>query len=484
MGKQSGLQQGRLSRRGLLKGIAASGALALLAACGGTPTATVVPAAPASAAAGTGSTASASASARASASTAASAAASSAGASTAPSTAGGAGVTTVTWFAARDPSGYTPMQIEAFNKASTSLKLDYQEQGATTQDLHDKFVQVGAAKDPVADIVSMDVPYVPEFAAAGWTIAMDAALPKDELAKFFKGTLEGATYDNKLYAIPWYNNGPGLYYRKDLLEAKGLKAPKTYDELLTVAKAVQTADIAGFAMQLAQGEAGIINWMEYLWGYGGNLVDDKLKTVVDQGTAGVDGMQKILDFIYKDKIIPEAALQFKLSADVINLFRTGKVAMIRLWFSSAGELYKPDTTLKTEQWEIVPLPSKDGSKAGPGCLGTWNLGVSMSSKKQQAAIEAIKLLTNPDNQKARMLGNGNLAARIAVFDDAEIQKKYPYAKSAQASFDILRPRPVTPFYPEISANAIQPAFGQAMAKQITAEQAIKQMGDKMRTILK
>ncbi len=468
MGEQSAFKQGHLSRRGLLKGIAASGALALLAACGGTPTATVAPAATA----------------RPSASAATSAAASSAAASTAPASTGSAGVTTVTWFASRDTSGFTPQQVEAINKASTTFKIDYQEQGATTQDLHDKFVQVGSAKDPSADIVSMDVPYVPEFAAAGWTIAMDTALSQDERAKFFKGTLDGATYDKKLYALPWYNNGPGLYYRKDLLDAKGLKAPKTYDELLNVAKAVQTPDIAGFAMQLVQGEGGIINWMEYLWGYGGDLVDSNLKVTVDQGTAGVDGMQKILDFVYKDKILPEAALQFKLGADVINLFRTGKVAMIRLWFSSAGELYKPDTVLKTEQWEIVPLPSKDGSKAGPGCLGTWNLGISSSSKKQAASIEAIKILTNQDNQKARMLGNGNLAARIAVFDDAEIQKKYPFAKSAQASFDILKPRPVTPFYPEISANAIQPAFGQAMAKQITAEQSIKQMGDKMRTILK
>ncbi|MBV9325032.1 MAG: ABC transporter substrate-binding protein, partial [Chloroflexi bacterium] len=45
-------------------------------------------------------------------------------------------------------------------------------------------------------------------------------------------------------------------------------------------------------------------------------------------------------------------------------------------------------------------------------------------------------------------------------------------------------RPVTPYYPDISANAIQPAFGQAMARQITPDQAIKQMGDKMRQILK
>ncbi len=476
------LESARLSRRGLLKGVVAAGALALLAACGGNSTttsggsggaATSVPAAsvaPTKAPAASGS-----------------AAPSSAAASTSPagSAAGSTGgTTTIVWFAARDTNGYTPKQVEAFNSSNKSIRIDYQEQGATTTDLHDKFVTVGSAKDPSADIVSADVPFVPEFAAAGWTISLDEALPAADRAGFFKGTLDGATYNGKLYAFPFYNNGPGLYYRKDLFDAKSLQAPKTYDELLNAAKTLQTADLAGFAMQLPQNEGGIINWMEYLWGYGGDLVDDKLQVVVDKGTAGVDSMQKVVDFIYKDKIIPEAALQFKLGADVINLFRSGKAAMIRLWFSSVGELYKPDSALKPEQWAIVPLPSKDGAKAGPGCLGTWNLAVSQFSKKQKEAIEVLKVLTNQENQKQRMLGSGNLAARPAVFDDAEIQAKFPWAKSAQASLDTLKPRPVTPFYPQMSADAIQPAFGQAMAQQLKPDAAIKQMADKMRTILK
>jgi multiple sugar transport system substrate-binding protein len=195
-------------------------------------------------------------------------------------------------------------------------------------------------------------------------------------------------------------------------------------------------------------------------------------------------MQKILDFVYKDKIIPEAALQFKLGADVANLFRGGNAAMIRLWFSNFGDIAKPDSAIKQEQWDVAPLPSKDGAKPGAGCLGDWNLGVSKFSTKQKEALEAIKILTSYETQRIHFLEGGFLPARTAVFDDPEIQKKYPYAKSAQASFENLKPRPVTPFYPQMSADAIQPAFGQAMAKQIPPDQAIKQMADKMRAILK
>jgi multiple sugar transport system substrate-binding protein len=468
----------RLSRRavlraGLVVGLAVP-ATSLLAACGSQST----PAAPAKPAESKPAEAAKPAESKPAAPAAAPAA------TAAPAAKSSGTATTVVWFAGRDTTGYTPKQVEAFNKANTSLQIDYQEQGANTTDLHDKFVTVAGAKDSSVDIISMDVPFVPEFAAAGWTIPVDDILPKDEQAKFFQGTLHGATYEGKLWGVPWFNNGPGLYYRKDLFDAKGLKPPKTYDELLNAAKTLQTADMVGFAMQLNQGEGGIISWIEYLWGHGGDLVDDKLQVVVDQGTAGVDGMQKILDFVYKDKILPEAALQFKIGADVANLFRGGKAAMIRLWFSNYGDIAKSDSAIKQEQWDVAPLPSKDGAKPGPGCLGDWNLGVSKFSTKQKEALEAIRILTGQEQQRIRYLDGGFLPARPAVFDDPDIQKKYPYAKSAQASFESLKPRPVTPFYPQMSADAIQPAFGQAMAQQIKPDVAIKQMADKMRQILK
>ena len=130
-----------------------------------------------------------------------------------------------------------------------------------------------------------------------------------------------------------------------------------------------------------------------------------------------------------------------------------------------------------------PPPVQGWRQARPGCLGDWNLGVSKFSRKQKESLEAIKVLTGYDMQRIHFLEGGFLPARPAVFDDPEIQKKYPYAKMAQASFENLKPRPVTPFYPQMSSDAIQPAFGQAMARQIPPDQAIKQMADKMRQIL-
>ncbi len=450
----------RLSRRRLLAtSVAGIGAVALLAACGGSTggAATAAPTTAAKPAAATG-----------------------AAPTAAPKT--GSGVQ-VTWFAARDTTGYTQKQVDAFNALNKGVTISYQEQGATTTDLHDKFVTVASAKDPSADLVSMDVPYVPEFAAAGWTIAVDNLLSKDEQAKFFKGTIDGATYNGKLFALPWYNNGPGLFYRKDLLDGAGLKPPKTYDELLEQSKKLQTADVSGFIFQASQTEGGIIIWLEYLWGYGGAIVDDKLNIVVDKTPAGVDAMKRLISFVYTDKISPEATLTMKLSADAQNPFLEGKAVFLRLWITSA-QAFESDASKVKGKWSVVPLPSQDGKAAGPGCLGTWNLGGSNFSKHQKESTDVLTYLTSQDEQTKRYLANGNIPARSAVFDDSAVKAKYTYVDLLKPAFESLKPRPVTPYYGQMSADAIQPNFGAAMTRQKQPDQAIKDMADKLRAIVK
>jgi len=236
-------------------------------------------------------------------------------------------------------------------------------------------------------------------------------------------------------------------------------------------------------LPLPQIEQGVINWMEHLWGYGGDIVDDKLNVVLDKGTAGTDSMQRVVDYVYKDKVVPDYALTLTQTQDAMNIFRTGKAVFLRMWYTSGGDLYKDDTTIKGK-WAVTTLPSKDGTKPGPGCLGTWNLGISAFSKKPKETAEVIRWFTSEEQQTWRVLTASSLPVLPAVLDNPEVQAKYPYAKAAQASFYDLKPRPVTPYYSQISSDAIQPALGAAVSRQITPDQAIKQMADKIRQVVK
>lgn len=382
---------------------------------------------------------------------------------------------TINWFAARDQTGQSPKQVEAFNAQNPNLQISYQEQGATTSDLRDKFVTVATAEDPTADIVSMDVPFVPEFAAAGWTIPVEEIVPAAEREAFYPGTIQGATFDagegGQLYAVPWFNNGPGLFYRKDLLDGAGLQPPRTYDELVAQATQLQTPEIGGFIWQGAQVETLVVNFLEHVWGHGGEMMDGEGEIVLGEGTAATDALNRLLDYVYTSKISPESVLTLATGADAENVFASGRAVFLRQWMTGTAAM-EAETSAVRGMWDVTTLPSATGDQPGPGCLGTWNLGISAFSRYPEEAAEAIRFLTSLEQQTARYLGNGSLPARPAVLENPEVRTKYAYVDRLAANFEALKPRPVSPYYGTMSADVLQPSLAAAMTRQTEPDQAI------------
>src|SRR5258708_9747523 len=88
-----------------------------------------------------------------------------------------------------------------------------------------------------------------DFATPGYLqplddmIKADKDIQWDDVEPFFRNY--SATYSGKTYLIPLDGDFLMVYYRTDVLEKAGLKPPKTWDEYLTVAKAVNGTDMAG-----------------------------------------------------------------------------------------------------------------------------------------------------------------------------------------------------------------------------------------------
>ena len=77
----------------------------------------------------------------------------------------------------------------------------------------------------------------------GPRIAKDPKIKWDQIGPFFRNF--SATYGGKIYLVPLDGDFHMLYYRTDMLEKAGLKPPKTWDEYLEVAKAVNGKEVDG-----------------------------------------------------------------------------------------------------------------------------------------------------------------------------------------------------------------------------------------------
>src|SRR5258706_7324505 len=87
--------------------------------------------------------------------------------------------------------------------------------------------------------------WTPEFGDIGALEPADLAAPgaegsaADGSGRFVPSLVEGATVDGKVYGVPWYAGARALIYRSDVLAALGLSVPATWDELVSVGRAIR-----------------------------------------------------------------------------------------------------------------------------------------------------------------------------------------------------------------------------------------------------
>ncbi len=164
----------------------------------------------------------------------------------------------INFYAGKDLSGANQELVERFNAKQSGIKVVLHEMPPSTTEQHDKYVTVLAARDSSIDVMAVDIPWAPEFAAAGWLLPLSKRVSQSDLADLFAGPRLGTTYRRELYAVPWFNNAGVLFYRKDLLSQGGVAVPTTFAELVAAAKKLQRPNVYGYIWQGAQYEGGAV----------------------------------------------------------------------------------------------------------------------------------------------------------------------------------------------------------------------------------
>src|SRR5690606_67923 len=88
---------------------------------------------------------------------------------------------------------------------------------------------------------------VPLWAAQGWLQDVGQAVADDDaydLDDIFPSMTAGLSYEDGLYALPFYGESAMMFYRKDLFEEAGLTMPErpTWDEIREFAAALHQPD--------------------------------------------------------------------------------------------------------------------------------------------------------------------------------------------------------------------------------------------------
>lgn len=228
-----------------------------------------------------------------------------------------------------------------------------------------------------------------------------------------------------------------LFYRKDVFERLGLKAPDTWDAMVEAGRAIQAkTDLAGVAMYYGKtGGQNLMIWTNYLWGMDAELLDAAGRPAF-HSPQGVAATQAYLDVLLAHKVAPPGSASFN-EADAVNSVAQGKSAMVPVWWWRFAGLTDPKTsTLKPEQIGFAPLPSMPG-KPGYTYTNSWFYGINRHSKQKDAAMEFLAWLSQPEIERRVLLDRSRnevvaVQTRNLIDPDVNLRYKGMHVFGAQA----------------------------------------------------
>ncbi|MFC5136927.1 extracellular solute-binding protein [Actinomycetospora rhizophila] len=370
----------------------------------------------------------------------------------------------LTWYINPDDGGQAEIAARCTAAAGGRYSIATSTLPRQASEQRQQLVRRLAANDSSIDIMSIDPPYVPEFAQAGFLAPMppdvEAAAREDRVPS----SIEASTWQGRLVVVPFWANTQLLWYRKSAVAAMGLdmNQPVTWDQIIGAAAQNRTQ----IAAQGVRGESLTV-WVNALVeSAGGSIitnVGEENPELVQLGLNAPPGIEasRVLQTYGEAGVAPPG---FPTADEDTNAesFQSGSAAfMVNYPFiwgkakSAVEEGTLPQSVPDDYGWALYPRVTPDRPSAPP--LGGINLGVGAFSNHPDLAYEATTCISNPQNSAYYFVSNGNPSSRISVFSDPEVLAEFPMAPVIRDSLTLAAPRPQTAYYAEVSGG-IQRTF--------------------------
>ncbi len=192
----------------------------------------------------------------------------------------------------------TQKAINAFEAANPNIKVTVQVLSSDSTQYLATLEHDFVAGSTTPDVFESDVTYPAKFAHAGWVLPLTQF--NVDTSQYFANEVKAGMYNGTLYAMPWFDNPEGLYYRTDLIKT----APASPAQVVSDAEAAMKADKSlkeGLAFEAAKYEGAITSFLTVDSAFGGTLDPTNINT-----PGNVAALKWLHDAIYVNHIAPAA----------------------------------------------------------------------------------------------------------------------------------------------------------------------------------
>ena len=382
----------------------------------------------------------------------------------------------------------TEAHIKRFNESQAKYKIEGTFQGDYFQALAK--IRAAAATRTAPAVFHVVGEAMPQMWQSGLFESLDAYAKGPNgtnVEDFLPGQTQHTYFDYlgkpqpPLFALPFFRSTPILYYNADMLAAKGVKVPTTWDEFRAAAAKLTVQE--GGDTKVYGFEVPVDWWFWYalLHEAGGSLLtpDGKKAAFKDKGT---EALQFWVDLVNKDKTMKRPPGKDYSAWEVTNTdFLNGRVAMV---FTSTAFLNYITENAKFKVGTAF-LPGKVKQAVPTG--GTFFvIARDAPAPQKEAGWAFVKWMTEPAQTISLSKATGYMPIRTSAVTSPEMEAFYKANPNYKTAIDQLRTAQRFPFSQglfEIQREVIQPNLEAAVLGIKTAAEVMAAAEAKANEIL-
>ncbi len=208
--------------------------------------------------------------------------------------------------------------------------------------------------------------------------------------------------NGEVMAIAFMQNAQNLFYRKDLFDKHGIKAPATYADMMEAAKTLKAKEPGiefPIAQTFAKGFDSQVEFVNLYAGYGGKFFKTGSAAPDFNNEAGVkalETMKAMTAYMTPNYLASN-------SDDVMNQFQQGKAAMGVLWASRAARMDDAASSKIVGKMEFAAAPAV--MVGGKSATHLWWDGVVMPKNMSGDRETVFQVMMEALNEETMVKGN-------------------------------------------------------------------------------
>lgn len=363
-------------------------------------------------------------------------------------------------------------------------------------DLHARLLANATAETSAFDIVTINFPWLAEFAARGALYPISRfSLPDDIHPEDFHPVVwSTGTWQRSQYAVPIYVTIEVLAARRDLFDEAGLSPPRTFDEVIATGRALHAPAKGRFGIvwNAARGMPLAHSFMFFLGCCGSGVFEHARTSTPDVqqlGRVQIDSQAglHVLDYMHRlIEISPPDILDMEWKRG-LDLFLHGRSAMSYVWTMRAARFEYDIHSLVKRKVRYLPHPAgPGGTNLSP--MGGFLLAVpaNLPEARARRAYEAIASMASRDAMRVHAKNGFPVIPRFSVAADPEAAAGSPLIgvvdSLAKRNLISASQRPRVPQYAQIE-SVLGEVLHRALRRECSDAAALAQAQDAVAALM-